>query len=440
MVSIYFVGTYPPIMCGIADYTSFITRQSPAGRWGVISFDLEKYGAPLAIGEEVATDRVWYGIPGRNEFSASMILEGLKTLGAKVEDAVLWFQHEDGIWPDSRKFIAMLKGLDMPKVVTFHTLHFQNAETPCGLRKYQYDLLRNLLPHVEAITVFSGGVYWAVISAFPEYCTKVYIIKHGIHSYPEVSSLSRKEAKDKLNDFLLYESDLEQATKEALHRQRIFLDPDTVVLGETGFLCPLKQSESLYLVRDILQKVVPHQRIVAVRIGSHREASHAIYAEQLRKEQNGKDKFLLEAWLPRDILPLAQRAFDINLHWPSECTQSGVLAHALGAGAVIAGRDLEGAGEILKEAGQLADTDIDRLIMKIKNLIANPELRERIEESTLIYATEYSWENQALRHYELAKPLLYTKPLWTIPYLPRTISAIAAPVADRMKLNAPIQN
>jgi len=399
-------------MCGIADYTSFITRESPVGRWGVLSFDVEKYGIPLIPDDEVATGSVWYGIPGRNEFSASVILEGLKELGGKIEDAVLWFQHEFGIWPDSQKFVAMLKGLDIPKVVTFHTLHFQSSESPSGLYKNQHDFLQALLPHVEAITVFSYGVYWKVISAFPAYCTKVYVMKHGVHSYPEVSSLSRKEAKEKLNDFLLYESDLDRETKEALHKQRIFLDTDTVVVGETGFLRPQKQSGLLYLVRDSLQKTILRKRIVAVRSGSLRHGPYTIYVEQLRKEQNGRDKFLLETWLPPNILPLAQRAFDVNFHWPSDCTQSGLLAHALGAGAVIAARDLEGVGETLKEAGELTDTDLRRLIIKVRNVILNPELSERIEERALSYAAEFSWENQAQKHYELAEPILHTLPLW----------------------------
>ena len=130
MASICFAGTYPPIMCGIADYTSFITSKLPAGKWGVLSFDLERYGAPLVSDYVTVNDRVWYGIPRRDEFSASLILNGLKELGAKKEDSVLWLQHESGIWPDSEKFVAMLRYLDMRKVVTFHTLHYQSAETP----------------------------------------------------------------------------------------------------------------------------------------------------------------------------------------------------------------------------------------------------------------------------------------------------------------------
>lgn len=260
---------------------------------------------------------------------------------------------------------------------------------------------------VDAITVFSRGVYGAVISAFPQYSQKVHLIKHGIHSYPEISRLSRKKAKEKFNDYLLYESDLDLKTKEALHEQRIFTDPSTVVVGQTGFLTHSKNSKLLlYYIRNSLQQCIPNKRIAVVRIGKARDESQNIYSEKLRRMCNGIDKFLCKIWLDSEILPLAQRAFDINFCWPSDCTQSGVLAHALGAGAVIAGRDLEGVGETLKEAGELVDIDLNNLLLKMSDLILNPELVEMIEERALNYANEFSWENQSRRHYELIEHIL----------------------------------
>jgi len=408
MRSIYFVGPYKPIMCGIGYYTSFLTRESPSGKWGVISFDLEKYGAPLVVDDVEAKDRVWYGIPGRRDISASTIVEGLKKLGAKKGETILWFQHEFGIWQDSQNFIDMLRNLDMPKIVSLHTLHYQSLETPTGLRSREYDLLRALLPYVQAITVFSHGVYHAVTSAFPEHGSKVHIMKHGIHSFPEIRCLSRKEAKEKLSDFLVHESSLDQATKEILLKQGTFLDPETVVVGQTGFLSPFKGTALLYSFRDDLQKIVPHKRIVAVRIGCPANELERIYTEELRRARNNRDKFLLKIWLPRNVLPLAQRAMDINFYWPSDCTQSGIIAHALGAGAAVACRDLEGVGEALKEAGELVDTNLGHLLVKSKNLILHRQLRERLEATVLKYATEFSWANQARRHYELAEHIMAT--------------------------------
>lgn len=297
----------------------------------------------------------------------------------------------------------MLQVLDLPKIVTFHTLHFQSNETKYGLCQDQYEMLYDLLPQVEAITVFSRGVCRAVTSAFPEYLEKVHLIRHGVHQYPEISGFTRTEAKKKLHDFLIHESDLRQETKETLHKQRILLDPETIVIGQTGFLCPNKDSELLYVFRDELQRIVDNRKIVAVRIGSPREESQKAYARQLEDKANSQDKFLLDTWLPPYLLPLAQRAFDINFYWPSQCTQSGVLAHALGAGAVIVGRDIEGVGETLKEAGQLTDTDFHHLILKTRNVVQRPEIGRWMEDKALEYADRFSWKNQVQKHLKLAR-------------------------------------
>lgn len=404
--SIYFVGPYKPIMCGIADYTSFITNKCQPGRWGVVSFDLKRYGVPLTSEVDVRPNYLWYGISDRDSYSELYIREGLEKLGADKSRAVLWFQHEFGIWRDDTRFINMLKNLDMPKVVTLHSLHFQSSETPYGLRIDQYHFLKLLLQYADAITVFSNGVYDAVTAAFPEYQEKVHILQHGIHSYPEASRLSRKEAKEKLNDYLLYESDLDQKTKKALNRQRILLDSETTVIGQTGFLSSAKGTELLYEVRNSLQQEIPHRRIAAIRIGNARDDIQRLYAEKLRRQINGKPDFLAETWLPQNMLPVAQRAFDFNFYWPVECTQSGVLAHALGTGAIIAGRDLEGVGETLKSAFEPVDTDLRMLQIKIKELILKPVFTETIEEKVRNYAREFCWENQARRHFELAEDVL----------------------------------
>jgi hypothetical protein len=406
MKTIYFASTYKPIVCGIADYTGYLVREMPLGKCRVLSFEPQGYRVQHASSDDVSDAErglVWYGIPGHGDYSASSILRGLERFGADSGDSVLWFEHENGIWPGDRKFVSMLRALNLPKIVTFHTLHFQNHETGYGLSRSQYEMLCDLLPNVDAITVFSRGVCRAVIAAFPEYSEKVHLIRHGIHQYPEISGLTRMEAKEKLHDFLLYESDLGQETKETLSRQRILFDPDAVIVGQTGFLCPSKDSELLYVFRDSLQRIVNDRKIIAMRIGSAREESQKEYARQLGNRVNNQDKFLFETWLPPQMLPLAQRAFDINFYWPSQCTQSGVLAHALGAGAVVVGRDLEGVGEMLKEAGQLVDTHFDCLVVKTRRLVLKPEVGRQMEDEALEYASSYSWKNQAKKHLELAE-------------------------------------
>ncbi|MDY6835460.1 MAG: hypothetical protein SVY53_11745 [Chloroflexota bacterium] len=405
---ICFLGTYSPIMCGIADYTQYVTRELSPGRWGIICFNPGLQKVPQTNNLLSSRDNIWYGLPDSDHLSQEVIGEGLNKLYGNERDCLLWFQHEFGLWPNMQQFVSAMRELDIPKIVTLHTLHFQSQETPSGLRAIEDQLLRSLLPHVDAITVFSHGVYSAVITSFPEYHDKVHIIRHGIHSYPEIKRLTREEAKEKLLDFLLYESNLDYAAKKTLHEQLIFQDQGSIIIGQTGFLDPAKRFEILYHVRDELAKTLPQKHISAVRIGNQREETQKHYTSSLRREHNGVDKFFLETWLPPHMLPVAQRAFDINLYWPDDCTQSGILAHALGAGALIAGRDLEGAGETLKEASAPVATTLERLIDRMREIILNPHLTVHLEDQATAYASRFSWTNQAVRHYELAEQIVHS--------------------------------
>ncbi len=414
MITVCFVGTYPPIMCGIADFTSYIARIGPAGEWRAISFSPDEDArAPNPEGERQVPE-VWHGIPGPDGITVAVVKKGLEALGCGNSDTVLWFQHEFNIWTDSQALLATLRGLDLPKVVTLHTLHFQSTETPSGLCRREHDFLRALLPHVDAITVFGQGVSHAVAAAFPEHRHKVHVIRHGAHLYPEASRLNRVDARKRLGDYLLGESGLDEATRRALDGERIFTDPDTVIIGQTGFLHPVKGAQHLFSARDAVQELLPGRRVVALRIGEVRQAGHREHVTALRRAQNMRDKFILELWLPQEMLPVAQRALDVNYYWPTDCTQSGILSHAFGAGALIAGRDLEGVGEALREAGALCEADQDSLLLKIGQVLLDEKLRKEIEQAGVAYAARYSWEKQAQRHRELAQSLFPEVPAQTV--------------------------
>jgi glycosyltransferase involved in cell wall biosynthesis len=337
-----------------------------------------------------------------------MIQVGLNSLVGKNEDFVLWFQHEFGIWQDNAKFVDMLRDLDQIKVVSLHTLHFQSSETTCGLRRQEYSFLRLLLPHTDAITVFSDGVYQAVTQAFPEQRDKVHVLRHGIHLYPKISTMSRADAKIKIHEYLVGESELDQACKDNLRQQRVFLDTDTIVMGTAGFITASKGTELLYRAQDLLQQMLPGKRIVAVHAGTLREISNigdSKFVVGLRATHSDTGQFFLETYLPEDVLPILLRALDIYFYWPSDCTQSGILAHALGAGATVACRDMEGVGETVKMAGGLACADFEQAITDLKGLVFNPKLRNEMSESAVRFAEELSWKNQASEHFKLAERL-----------------------------------
>ena len=161
-------------------------------------------------------------------------------------------------------------------------------------------------------------------------------------------------------------------------------------------------------MRDVLQQILPHEKIAAVYVGFLREPDKDVdrnYAAKLKGINNDDGKFFLETYLPNDILPLLMRALDIFFYWPHDCTQSGIIAHALGAGATIACRDLEGVGETVRMAGGLTSVDLEQLIAGMKGLVINTAARDELAMNAVRYAEKFSWRNQALRHFELAEQL-----------------------------------
>jgi hypothetical protein len=206
-----------------------------------------------------------------------------------------------------------------------------------------------------------------------------------------------------------------------LGQQRVFLDTDTIVMGTTGFITASKGIELLYYAQDLLQQMMPRRTIVAVHAGILREVDNSgdsNFAVGLRIRHNGTGQFFLETYLPEDVLPVMVRALDIYFYWPSDCTQSGILAHALGAGATIASRDMEGVGETVKFAGGLAWVDFEQAIAGLKELVLNPKLRNEMSERAVVYAEDFSWRNQALGHFELAERLCHSRVQRLLPAMP----------------------
>ncbi|MFC1848261.1 hypothetical protein ACFLXV_02995 [Chloroflexota bacterium] len=404
MAYISFVSTYRPIICGIADYSEFITRESPPGKWEVLSFKLENCKMPLRRGASLPAESVWFGIPGHEGLSAGHISDGLNAKKGQV----VWFQHEFGIWKDTGAFVRTIRDLNLIKVISPHSLHFQSNETPYGLRRSEYSFLRAILQYLDGITVFSEGVCSAVSRAFPEHHKKVHILRHGAHVYPQIAGMNKMEAKARVHEYLMNVKELDEASKRRLIQQRVLLDPDTVVLGGTGFVTASKGMELLYQTRDILQQMLPRDRIAAMYVGFLREPDNDLdrkCAVGLRDVNSDDGKFFVETYLPNDILPVFMRALDICFYWPHDCTQSGIIAHALGAGATIACRDLEGVGETVRMAGGLTSPSLGQLIDGIKELVLNPAAREKLSMSAARYAEKYSWRNQAMQHFALAEQI-----------------------------------
>jgi len=411
---ISFFSTFPPVVCGIADYTRYLVSQMPKESWRVTSFNID--GSFAA--------REAFSFKGRVSYELS--LNDLY-LPFSLGGDVAWFQHTFGIWgKDPLCFVRFLedaKEKDKKVVASFHTVHFESPETESGLRWEEEEFLAKVLPLLDAATVFTEGAYRAVVRRFPQHQDRVVLLRHGVHLYPR---WGQKRAKETLVRYLMRRPHIPLQKKRDLHRvYHHFFSPRTVTLGTVGFVSASKALSDLHRLREAVQKRLPRHRVLSLVIGSPRLAEdktkvkYTRILRELESLHDGETNLFFEHYLAEDLLPIAFKALDFSVFWCTSATQSGRISHAQGAGACIIGRKLEGVGETLELSGLPTGRTLEELADIIQKFTLHPELKEKALTSSRRYAHAYCYRAQARKHLLLAKSLLADRKLPLLDLVPR---------------------
>lgn len=397
---ISFVSTFPPIICGIGTYMNYILDHIPRSHWKVISFQLNEFAA--------SDEALTLDVKSRVDYCLSFPHPTLPSLS---ENDLLWFQHAFGMWGNvNDHFLSLLedaKRRGNKVAASFHTIHFQSEETPSGMCKKEERLLRETLPFVDALTVFTNGAYRAVLEAFPDYAEKVMVLRHGVHLYPKVS---QNEARKRLFSYLINESEIPPFQKRELNRVGAFCHPrDTILLGNYGFITSDKDPLQLYELGRLVQDRLSNHRVITFFAGiiqrnkNTKLETKLPMLEALRSSHDGKNNFFFELYIPEDIFPIAFRALDFAVFWCNNATQSGRLAHAQGTGVCVVGRDWEGIGETLELSGLPAAESLDELAEMIAELVLEPSLKKQVANQSWQYAQRYCFATQAKKHLSIEK-------------------------------------
>lgn len=395
-------------MCGIGTYTKYLTDWMPEDRWNVITFKPDEFSIDKGEWKNPREDKIHPWITFEDP-----------SLPEKISEGVLWFQHSFGMWGRVNTYFLKLieEGKRRGRRVgaSFHTIHFQSEETPWGIQEKEKELLCEVLPLLDFATLFTSGARLAVVEAFPHYREKVLVLRHGVHRYPKIS---QEEARRKLFSYLTRSPLLSPQEKSNLLRlQRSLSKREAILIGNYGFITQDKDPIQLYEVGALLQRKIPHQRVVTLFIGKiqerkdkKREVCLPILAK-LKELHDGEINLFYEDFLPEQIFHFAFRALDVAVFWCNNATQSGRMAHAQGTGVPIAGRDLEGIGETLRLSGLPSSQTMQGLSERIAEILSEPTLRREMEERSDRYAQRYSFSNQARKHLQLEEALLKGDPL-----------------------------
>ncbi|MEF9425716.1 MAG: dual specificity protein phosphatase family protein, partial [Candidatus Mariimomonas ferrooxydans] len=260
----------------------------------------------------------------------------------------------------------------------------------------------------DAITVFTDGAYQAVIRRFPEYKNKIVVLRHGVHLYP---GISQKEARKRLLGYLLSQEDIPLTQREELKQIYYqFFSPETIVLGNIGFITPDKDPIQLYQLGQLVQAKLPFNRVIVLYIGRIQKRKDRIenlpILENLRAIHDGRKNLFFEHYLPDELLPFAFHSLDFSVFWSKSATQSGRLAHAMGTGTCVVGRRIEGIGETLDLAGLPSAASLDELAEKIERLVFDSKLKKEAKRLSREYAQQFSFKRQAQKHILLKEAIL----------------------------------
>lgn len=380
---IQFVSTFPPIVCGVGAYTEYLTRH--LDDWRVTSFETDESKNPVI------------NVPG-GKVSYELSL-GSCRIPSTDRHHLIWLQHAFGIWgkdPDYfTEFVDRVKQKGARTAATFHTIHFESIETEYGMKTREQHLMGAVLPLLDCATVFSDGAYRALTEAFPQFARKVVVLRHGTHTY---APIGRDIARRRLIGYLA------KRVKSVAGIADDLLSPRTIILGNFGFVTPDKDPLALYQIGEQVRRKLPERRIVTLYAGTIASRADRMKSEtvdllrQLRIAHDGRNNLFFEEFLPEDLLPYAYRALDLCVFWCSNATQSGRIAHAMGARTCIVGRRIEGIGETLDNAGLLSVVNLDDMAEQIVRLILDPASRRHAENLGIEYAERYSFQNQARKH------------------------------------------
>ena len=388
-------------MCGVATYLKNIIRQLPPDSWQVISFKLRK-------------SKNFRILPGKEKESNTHYLmsrtepkTAIKKINRLAKGSVVWIQHSFGVWgkENCSEFVKFVSEIKDKKIITFHTLHFQSNETPYGLQEIEYKLLESILPLVDAITVFTDGVYLAVSGAFPDYKDKVIVLRHHCRLY---SRMLKKNAKKELIESLLESKRITPKLKRQLENlKKVILKKNVKLIGDVGFITPSKGSEIIYLIQEELEQRIK-QKIISMYIGTVRDLTdndQVNYSKKLKSFHDGKTKFFINLYIPEKTLLVYLAAFDSVIFWPNSCTQSGRLSLLQGARTCGIGKDLEGIGETLKLSGLPTVETYGSLINALSRVLTRPESRSLMTGMARTYARKVSCSIQAKKSLKLVNAI-----------------------------------
>jgi glycosyltransferase involved in cell wall biosynthesis len=184
------------------------------------------------------------------------------------------------------------------------------------------------------------------------------------------------------------------------------IDPRIKTVGYCGFISPNKGIEMLL---EVVAKVENVGLVVAG--GWHTGGSDIEYINELKQRSFSllPNRCQWIGYVPDEKLSIAYGAMDMVAYPSLVATESGALLTAIGHGKPVLATGIPPFRE-KEEAGALMTfTNAEDMATKIKQILDDAELRQKLEAGAKAYAESVSWNKVAELHVELYESLLAHK-------------------------------
>ncbi len=362
-----YISSYPPIECGVATYTQYLTD------------------AMRQLKQEVYIV-AHQGAAGRNVFpsfdydDADLAERAFRTMVRLTPD-VVHIQHEFGLYGKHAgvavvPLLIQFRQVGIPVVTTLHTVYQQIPD-------YQKELLRAITTHSDRLIVHEPYQLESLRTQIGSYVTdKTVVIPHGARLVDPVPA-----AKEKLD-----------------------LPPDAKVVLLIGYFRPSKNFELIIdLFPRILERCPDAYLVVA---GKVRGNEHLEYRDMLMRrlvESPAREHIrLVRGQLPQPVFDLILSSADVVALPYKIVSQSGIMAHCLAFGKpIVTSRNR--ATELLMgrcDAGVLCSEPGD-FVDAIVRVLTDSKLAAQLSENARAYVRdEIAWPIIAKRTLEVYRSLV----------------------------------
>ncbi len=367
---IAFVSTYPPIECGIATYTKFLTDALR-----------EKQIEVYIISH--------YGGQGKNVFSAFDYED--RDLSYKVFDMIIrlspdlvHIQHEFNLF--GRQYgvsivplYLQLKMTRIPCVTTLHSVYKNNTNE-------HKIIFSSILSYSDKIIVherYQKNALISEIDAVIDRAQKIEVIPHGAREISPVPDAKRI----------------------------LGVDGDTKLVLMIGYFSPYKNFEKII---DIWPRVVERYkgRVLLLIAGKMRTIAYLDYRNLLFERINSspvRDHIkVIRGQISQKSFDTIVSAADVVVLPYKKISQSGIFCHCMSFGKPVVTSKNPTMAAIFEEyrAGLMSETD-EEYVQNIISLLEDRRLYKELSENAKKYVRErISWRIIADRHMHIYKELV----------------------------------